>query len=40
VDMVDAVLLAGEKDAILDRIDEISGYGSDGGETPDDTAKN
>ena len=40
VDMVDAVLLAGEKDAILDRIDEISGYGSDGGETPDETAKN
>ena len=29
VDMIDAVLLAGEKDAVLERIDEISGYGSD-----------
>ena len=40
VDMIDAVLLAGEKDAVISRIDEISGYGSDDGETPDDTAKN
>ena len=38
--MIDAVLLAGEKDAVISRIDEISGYGSDDGETPDDTAKN
>ena len=40
VDMIDAVLLAGEKDAVISRIDEIRGYGSDDGETPDDTAKN
>ena len=40
VDMIDAVLLAGEKDAVLERIDEISGYGGDGAETPDDIAKN
>lgn len=40
VDMIDTVLLAGEKDAVLERIDEISGYGNDSEETPNDTAKN
>lgn len=32
-EMVDKVLLAGEKDRILDKIDEISGYGEDLEET-------
>lgn len=36
VDMIDAVLLSGEKDRIIDRINEISGYGDD----IEDTAKN
>ena len=36
VDMVDAVLLSGEKDRIIDRINEISGYDDD----QDETAKN
>lgn len=36
VDMVDAVLLSGEKDRIIDVINEISGYGDD----MDETAKN
>lgn len=36
VDMIDAVLLSGEKDRIIDRINEISGYGDD----LEDTAKN
>ena len=36
VDMIDAVLLSGEKDRIIDRINDISGYGDD----IEDTAKN
>jgi len=36
VDMIDAVLLSGEKDRIIDVINEISGYGDD----MDETAKN
>ncbi len=36
VDMIDAVLLSGEKDRIIDEINEISGYGED----LEDTAKN
>ena len=36
VDMIDAVLLSGEKDRIIDRINEISGYGDD----VEETAKN
>lgn len=36
VDMIDAVLLSGEKDRIIDRINEISGYGDD----LEETAKN
>lgn len=36
VDMIDAVLLSGEKDRIIDEINEISGYGDD----LDETAKN
>ncbi len=36
VDMIDAVLLAGEKDRVIDRINAISGYGDD----LEDTAKN
>lgn len=36
VDMIDAVLLSGEKDRIIDRINEISGYGDD----MEETAKN
>lgn len=40
VDMIDAVLLAGEKSAVIDRINDISGYGDDSEETPDETAKN
>lgn len=36
VDMIDAVLLSGEKDRVIDRINEISGYGDD----VEDTAKN
>lgn len=33
VDMIDAVLLSGEKDRIIDEINEISGYGDDMAET-------
>lgn len=36
VDMIDAVLLSGEKDRIIDEINEISGYSDD----LDETAKN
>ena len=36
VDMIDAVLLSGEKDRIIDVINEISGYGDD----MEETAKN
>ncbi len=36
VDMIDAVLLSGEKDRIIDRINDISGYGED----IEETAKN
>lgn len=36
-DMIDAVLLPGEKDRIIDRINDISGYGDDDME---ETAKN
>ena len=36
VDLIDSVLLSGEKDRIIDRINEISGYGDE----TDDTAKN
>lgn len=36
VDMIDAVLLSGEKDRVIDRINEISGYGDD----VEETAKN
>lgn len=36
IDMIDKVLRAGEKDAVLNRIDEISGYSS----TPEEIAKN
>lgn len=36
VDMIDAVLLSGEKERIIDRINEISGYSDD----MDGTAKN
>lgn len=36
VDMIDAVLLSGEKDRIIDRINEISGYSDE----VDETAKN
>lgn len=36
VDMIDAVLLSGEKDRIIDRINDISGYGED----VEETAKN
>lgn len=36
VDMIDAVLLSGEKDRIIDRINDISGYGDD----MEETAKN
>ena len=36
VDMVDAVLLSGEKDRVIDLINEISGYGDD----MEETAKN
>ena len=41
-DMIDAVLLAGEKDAVLDRIDAISGFGDEleSGDQIEDTAKN
>ena len=38
VDMIDAALLSGEKDRIIDRINDISGYGEDD-ETPEETAK-
>lgn len=40
VDVIDLVLLAGEKDKICDMIDEISGYGSEDGPTMEETAKN
>ena len=33
VDMIEAVLLAGEKDQVIDRINEISGYGEEALET-------
>ena len=36
VEMIDAVLLSGEKDRIIDVINEISGYGDD----MEETAKN
>lgn len=36
VDMIDAVLLSGEKDRVIDRINDISGYGDD----VEETAKN
>lgn len=36
VDMIDAVLLSGEKDRVIDVINEISGYGDD----MEETAKN
>ena len=36
VDLIDCVLLSGEKDRIIDRINEISGYS----EEVDETAKN
>ena len=36
VDMIDAVLLSGEKDRIIDLINEISGYSED----TEETAKN
>lgn len=36
VDVIDAVLLSGEKDRVIDRINEISGYGDD----LEETAKN
>jgi len=36
VDLIDAVLLSGEKDRIIEEINNISGYGDD----MDDTAKN
>ena len=36
-DMIDAVLLPGEKDRIIDRINDISGYGED---DLDEQAKN
>ena len=36
VDMIDAVLLSGEKDRIIDVINEISGYDDD----MEETAKN
>ena len=39
VDVVETVLMAGEKDRISDIIDEISGYGADDF-TLEDTAKN
>ena len=36
VDVIDCVLLSGEKDRIIDRINEISGYDDEA----DETAKN
>ena len=36
VDLIDCVLLSGEKDRIIDRINEISGYSDEA----DETAKN
>ena len=36
IDMIDKVLRAGEKDAVLNKIDEISGYSS----TLEEVAKN
>lgn len=38
VDLIDAVLLSGEKDRIIDEINEISGYGD--GDSTEETAKN
>lgn len=38
VDLIDAVLLSGEKDRIIDEINEISGYGD--GDNTEETAKN
>lgn len=40
VDVIDLVLLAGEKDRICDMIDEISGYGAEDGPTMEEVAKN
>ena len=40
IDVIDLVLLAGEKDKICDMIDEISGYGSEDGPTMEEAAKN
>lgn len=40
VDVVDLVLLAGEKDKICDMVDEISGYGTEDGLTMEEVAKN
>lgn len=40
VDVIDLVLLAGEKDRICDIIDEISGYGAEEGPTVEEVAKN
>ena len=36
IDLIEVVLMAGEKDAILSKLDEISGYEN----TLEDTAKN
>ncbi len=40
VDMIDAVLLSGEKDRIIELINEISGYSDETEETPEERAKN